>query len=339
MKLLSIFKVSLLLVLSSVQTLYAWDEDGHVIVTKLAHTKLPPSMPEWVRSPEVQWRLAYLCAEPDRWRGQKSLDLDHINNPDHYLDVEDLFAYGLSLKTLPPLRREFTDLLATAKCKNPSLDKRNPEKDKAYVYDVPGLLPWSIAELHWKIASGWTTLKTYEKYPNRVSPIEVQTAKDIIIYNMGILSHFVGDGSQPLHLTQHHHGWVGANPKGYTTDRHFHALIDGGIIDLNHITFESLAGRAKAPRSVSPGALWAQINDYLGESFSEVTPLYELEKSGQLKQARGREFIEERLLTGGSMLAGVWISAYQAAVIDDFRANRLTSRPAVEATTQPAIQR
>ena len=41
---------------------------------------------------------------------------------------------------------------------------------------------------------------------------------------MGVMGHYVGDGSQPLHTTVHFNGWVGDNPKGYTTKQTFHAV-------------------------------------------------------------------------------------------------------------------
>ncbi|HUN79923.1 MAG TPA: hypothetical protein VMV81_00270 [Phycisphaerae bacterium] len=303
---------------------WAWDEEGHIIVTRLAHQKLPERMPEWVRSSQVVERLAYLSGEPDRWRGQKNVDLDHTNNPDHYFDAEDLTDFGLTLKTLPPLEREFTDLLATARAQHPDRFKPyDKQADHDYTRLVPGLLPYHIAELQWKLASSWTTLKTYETNRSLCSDGMIDNARQNIIYEMGILSHFVGDGSQPLHMTKHHHGWVGENPKGYTTDKKFHSEIDGGVIALHHIDAASLAGRAKSPRAVSKEHYFSDICDYLGETLAQVEPLYELEHSGELHKAGGKKFIEDRLIEGGSMLAGVWATAYDSAVIDEFRVKQL----------------
>ena len=59
------------------------------------------------------------------------------------------------------------------------------------------------------------------------TPQEISNAQANVIYRMGILSHFVGDASQPLHTTKHYNGWVGNNPKQYTTRRSFHSWIDG----------------------------------------------------------------------------------------------------------------
>ncbi len=313
----------------------AWDEQGHATVTVLAHEKLPATMPGWLRTPEVRARLAYLSAEPDRWRGQKNVDLDHINKPDHYLDVEALEPYGLSLNKLPPLRRQYTDLLATVRTNHPDRFPR-PERDNDYTRLTPGLLPWTIAELQWKIAASWTTLKTYEKHAELVRDDEMRFARDNVVLHMGLLSHYVGDGAQPLHLTDHHNGWIGPNPNGYTTSKQFHSFIDGGVIDLHGITTESLLPRAKAPRPVPVTAYWKDIAVYLGETHALVEPLYKLEKSGELRKEAGKKFIEARLLEGGAMLAGTWVAAYDGAVIDDFRVRQLLKRKPASSLDKPA---
>lgn len=306
-------------------TLRAWDEDGHVIVTRLAHHKLPERLPPWVRTLEVRQRLEYLANEPDRWRGQHNVHLDHANFPNHYIDLEQLEPFGLTIQTLPPFRRQFLDVLAAQRTAHPEkFPAEKNERDNSYSYNIPGLLPYEIAECMWRIASGWTTLKTYEKYPKYVTDDMIRNARENIVYDMGILSHYVGDGAQPLHLTEHHHGWVGENPKSFTTDRKFHQLIDGGVIAHHHIQADPLLPKAKAPRAVSQAEYFRDIGTYLNETFELVEPLYVLDKSGDLMKEPGKKFIEARLIEGGAMLSGIWVAAYDGSTIDDFRAERLT---------------
>ncbi len=307
----------------------AWDEDGHAIITHLAVDALPASMPDWLRSPEVRSRLVYLSSEPDRWRGQQNVHLDHINGPDHYFDCEELAQYGLTLERLPLLRTEFTDWMAARRAAEPErFPRRNPERDKDYTAQSPGLLPYAIAELQWKLAASWTQLKTYEAHRDKVSDEMIAHAREAVVFHMGLISHFVGDGAQPLHLTKHHHGWVGDNPNGYTTDRGFHAHIDGGVISLHAINYDDLKIRVLPARRISTQEYWQDISRYLEETFARVEPLYRLEKSGGLSKADGKCFIEERLLAGGSALAGVWAAAFEGAKLDEFRVNRLKERPA-----------
>jgi hypothetical protein len=323
--------------LSAAVPAMAWDEQGHVIIAHLGAVKLPDSMPDWVRSAEVRSRLEYLSSEPDRWRGQRSAVVDHFNNPTHYMDAEQLEPFGLSFKTLPPLERQFLDRMATKRALHPDKFKPyDPKEDAAYTNLVPGLLPYGISELQWLIAADWTTLRTYEKHPDQVTSEMVRNARENIVYNMGILSHLVGDGAQPLHVTAHHHGWVGPNPKGYTTEKGFHSYIDSGVIALHHITADGLAERAKAPRKIAKDESWKVIGDYLDETYQQVEPLYALEKSGELKKEAGKKFIEDRLLDGGAMLAGVWVAAYEGSTIDEFREKQLAAKKNGPQTSQPA---
>ncbi|MFQ5412048.1 MAG: hypothetical protein ACE5EC_07110, partial [Phycisphaerae bacterium] len=291
-------------------TSYAWDEDGHAIVTHLAIDALPETMPAWIKTPEIRARLVYLSAEPDRWRGQNSPQVGHATYPDHYIDEELLHPFGLSLKTLPPFRREFTDLMAAQRATAPDkFDPRNTEKDANYTQLSPGMLPYRIVESQGLIAASWTQLKTYEKYRDRVTQSMIDNARRNIVYHMGILSHFAGDGAQPLHLTHHHHGWVGPNPKGYTRESGFHRYIDGDIIRHHAISYDSLMSRRRPARKISTTNEWDAIRAYLYESFEQMDPLYALEKSGKLTGPEGKRFSEDRLMTGGAALAGIWTAA------------------------------
>lgn len=346
--------IGFVVVLSAAARAIAWDEEGHVIVTRLAFQALPTSMPAWIRTPEVQARLEYLSAEPDRWRGANSIQLDHVNKPDHYIDLELLEPYGMTIDTMPPLRRQFTDALAEFRIAHPEVARDyKPESDKDYVYRVPGLLPYAIAEWHAKVVSSWSTLKTFEANRSAVTDAMMAAARDNVVYNMGILSHFIGDGAQPLHLTIHHHGWLGDNPRGFMTSSRFHSYVDGTVLMRHHFTRDQLPGPAKSPAKVSPDRCWHDVAAYLTASHTQMVPLYELQKSGDLDKDKGKAFIRDRLTEGGSMLAGLWVCAWETPVNDTFLDKKLkgqlrgprfggvTSAPATDEVpaTQPAASK
>ena len=50
----------------------------------------------------------------------------------------------------------------------------------------------------------------------------------------GQLSHFVGDGSQPLHVTIHFNGWGSdqPNPQGYSNAR-LHGPFESDLVQAN----------------------------------------------------------------------------------------------------------
>ena len=98
----------------------------------------------------------------------------------------------------------------------------DPARDADHTRELSGFLPWAITEYYEKLKSCFSYLKTFQKYGG--TPEEIANAQANVVYVMGVMGHFVGDGSQPLHTTMHFNGWVGDNPHGYTTSLKFHAV-------------------------------------------------------------------------------------------------------------------
>ena len=194
--------------LAIVRCACAWDYEGHRLVNQLALAALPTNFPVFVKEPAAAERITFLSGEPDRWRNTTDLTLKHFNNPDHYIDFEDVAACGLKPETLPPFRYDFTKLVARAHATDTIDSAKDPDHTKTLI----GYLPWTIAEYYGKLKSSFSYLKAFEEAG---TPEEIKNARENIIYIMGCMGHFVGDGSQPLHTTIHFNGWVGDNPNGY----------------------------------------------------------------------------------------------------------------------------
>lgn len=327
-----LFAFSLIVILPCSAAL-AWGERGHAIVTRLAVAGTSPNLPPWVREPAVADRLVYLCAEPDRWRGTTVLQFAHINEPDHYLDVEMLTPYGLSLKTLPRFRGEYISRLASERALHPDRFRESSGADPKMTKMTPGTLPYRIIEVYGELQSSWSTLRTLEEHADMAGPAMIASARERVVQAMGLMSHYVGDAAQPLHTTEHHHGWIGSNPSGYTKDRKFHSYIDDGVISLHNLRSDGLVRRRRDAIVIPVDNVWEATLEHIDRSFRQVEPLYKLEKSGELKQEAGRVFIEERLMDGGAMLAGLWTTAYQASKQDKYlvgwlKASHRQDRPA-----------
>lgn len=310
----------------------AWDLVGHKLVTELAIKGLPDDFPAWVKEDARVTRLLYLAPEPDRWRGQGAAVLNHINSPDHYMDLEDLDVFGLTVETLPRFRNEFIEQLATLRAQHPDIAPYDPTRDAAHLYSTPGLIPYAIIERYWKLASCWSTLRTLEKYSDVVSAADIESARNNVIQEMGLLSHFVGDAHQPLHMTKHHHGWRGENPEGYTTGYGIHDYVDGTALVANNINSKTLADKIRPASNMDETDPWPQILKFMARTESRVEPLYKLEKLGKLEAKSGHDFFERCVLEGGSNLAGLWLSAYKISKIDDYMSNALE---ALRAINQP----
>ncbi|MCU0783226.1 MAG: hypothetical protein MUF81_04095 [Verrucomicrobia bacterium] len=316
----------------------AWDYEGHRAVNQLALAALPKDFPAFVRVPEAAERIAFLGGEADRWRNMgDDLPLSHSNGPDHYFDLEQLEDFGLTPQTVPLLRYDFTAKLALARAAHPEkFPAIDPLKNKDHTRELVGFAPWAITEYCGKLRSGFSYLKAFQNYGG--TPEEIANAQANIIYIMGVMGHYVADGAQPLHVTHHHHGWVGANPRRYTTNSGFHAWIDGGFFrKTGGIQAEPLARRIRPARIVGDplqaDGLFRQIMAYLLETQKSVEPLYQLDQKGKLSadnadHQAGREFLEAQLVRGGQMLGDLWFSAWQQATEDKYLIRNLTERKA-----------
>ncbi|HEU5071037.1 MAG TPA: hypothetical protein VFV96_11595 [Verrucomicrobiae bacterium] len=316
----------------------AWDYAGHRVVNQIALATLPTNFPAFVLAPEAAERIAFLAGEPDRWRNTPDLTLKHSNGPDHYLDMEPLADYGLKPADLPVFRYDFIALLATERAAHPDkFPPVNPAQNSDHTRQLLGALPWSITENFGKLKSGFSCLKTFEEFGG--TPAEIANARANIIYIMGVMGHYVGDGAQPLHTTIHHNGWVGANPHGYTTARSFHQWIDGGYFEK--VGIPTVAGVKSslrpahlvqlAGRDVHADQTFQSVVEFLVATSHEVEPLYQLEKDGGLSGEgeaglRGKEFLARRLVAGGQMLGDLWFTAWQEAPPDKYLKEQLLER-------------
>lgn len=295
---------------------WAWDADGHRAITTLAIEGISPQGPTWLKDKSVAARVADQSTVPDRWRGVKISQLQHANNPDHYFDVEDLAAYDLDLRRIAPLRLEFVkQLLEIRAAKGWKLPPKpiNPARDPDKTQEWPGFLPFAIVEQYGKVQSAFKVIRVLEAMKDPARTHQLEQARADATVHLGILAHYVGDGAQPLHTTKHHHGWVGDNPKGYTTDRGFHSYIDGGILRHHRINAQSVRPVCEFTRAVDGADPWNDVLAHLERSHAQVEPLYELKRTGELEKEAGKKAVEARLADAATMLASLVDAAWKAA--------------------------
>ena len=133
-----------------------------------------------------------------------------------------------------------------------------------------------------------------------------------IVNDAGILGHYVADGSNPHHTTIHHNGWVGENPKGYTTDRRFHGRFEANYVQA-HLKLGDFAGLVgRSPRRL--GELRPAVQGYLQRSHAQLERLYELDRAEAFgpdtKGTDHKRFTAERLAAGAEMLRDLWWTAW-----------------------------
>ncbi len=323
--------------------LLAWNYEGHRMVNELALASLPDEFPRFVREPANAERIVFLSGEPDRWRNNPELPIKHYNGLDHYLDAEQLAAAGLNADTVSDLRYTFAVDFAQGRLAHPNnFPEIDAEKNSDHTKEWPGFLPWAITEYYGKLKSAFSYLKTFQKAG---TPEEVANAQANVLYVMGVMGHYIGDGAQPLHTTIHHNGWAGDNPKRYTRWPGIHSWIDGGFIAKAEITTEKLMSQIATvqafdleKQSDGRDPIFVASMKYLMAQNAQVVPFYELEKEDRFKSARatkdpvGREFIEGQLIRGGEMLGAIWLTAWTHATDDSYLTRQLAKRAAAKET-------
>src|SRR3569833_1959060 len=67
---------------------YAWGNEGHRIINRLAALNLPQDAPAFLRWAGAVSEIEYLGPEPDRWRSLAEPELLAVQAPEHFLDLE-----------------------------------------------------------------------------------------------------------------------------------------------------------------------------------------------------------------------------------------------------------
>lgn len=316
----------------------AWDYAYHRVINEAALGSLPADFPAFVRAPAAADRIGFLSGEPDRWRNVRDLSFSHYSAPDHYFDIEDLAIYGLKPDALPVFRYVFAaELIGFRKAHPEKFPPINPEKNEDHTRELIGFLPWAITENYSKLKSGFSCLKAFEDDGGTAE--EVANAKENIIHVMGTMGHFVADATQPLHTSIHHHGWVGANPQQYSTNRSIHSWIDSGYLNkVGGVKRAELEARLRPAQSVAidgrparPEEIFQAVALFVAAQNKMVEPLYQMDKDGRFSGEgetglEGKALLDAQMAKSAQWLADIWYSAWQHAPPDTFLKGQLARR-------------
>ena len=308
----------------------AWDYDGHRAVNLLAIAGLPQEFPNFVNMPEFKERIAFLSGEPDRLRNTVENSLKNCNHPEHFLDIEEAEDAGFRIEELSPFRYVFIVDFNRARLADPvRFPPSPPNRNKDGTRDLCGTLPWAVMENYAKLEAVFSHIKTLQR--DKAPPEEMYQAQAAAATIMGLMGHYIGDATQPLHVTKHHHGWSGANPKEYYTKPGIHAWIDGGFFAQTKFNVRRLMPSARRAFTLPPvlpedkssvrSPLYDTLLVWLLDQQKEVEPLYRLVKTGALLPVKeggaptpeAVAFLDEQLLRAAQMLSSVWLSAWANA--------------------------
>ena len=284
-----------------------WGATGHEFASGVGAEILPDEIPAFVRQPEVVAEIAVLGRELDRSKGSGDPH-DKERDAGHFVSLDDARRAGgvLALDRLPPTREAYDTILRT----------RNLTQYSA------GYLPYSIVD-------GWQQLVKDFAYW-RAASVGARTAADpaerawfdtdrqrrekLVIRDLGVWSHYVGDASQPMHVSIHFDGWGPFdNPRGFSTKRGLHAQFEGAFVKTN-VKREAVK-EAVAPYRACTCSIWDRMRHLILASQAEVVPLYALEQKGAFTDGNtaGIAFATARLAQSASVLRDMVVDAWRAS--------------------------
>jgi len=291
---------------------HAWGATGHRMIGVIAIRNLPAELPAFVRSEWTAWEVGELAREADRSRDSGSPH-DRDRDPGHFIDASDdlTIAGAMPLNALPASREDYDTALR-----------------------VKGTDQYRMGFLPYQIIDGWQQLvKDFaywradlagEKFAGNPAERAWFTAdralrEQLTIRDLGYWAHFVGDGSQPMHVSVHFDGWGDfPNPQNYATQRGLHARFEGAYVHDNIIDADVAA--AMTPYSPFTGSIQNRVSNYLLATQQQVVPLFELEKMNAFDagNASGKPFVITRLAAGTitlrDMIADAWTASANVEV-------------------------
>ena len=284
----------------------AWGSSGHRMIGEAAIDTLPAELPMFLRAPAAAVAVGEFSREPDRSRGSgKTHDADR--DPGHFVDGGDdgKVAGVLPLTALPLTREDYETSLRAA----------------GTTAWRQGYLPYSIVAdwqqlvkdfAYWRVDDAGARLSPDPSHRTWLAADRARREGQILI-DIGLLSHFVGDGSMPLHVSVHYNGWGPfPNPNGYPQDR-IHVPWEGVYVG-RVVTMEALRADM-APFLDCRCPIEQRVGAYLMDDWKTVIPFYELQKAGAFQPgvAKGVEFTTARVAAGAAELRDEIILAWRAS--------------------------
>ncbi|MFI4936275.1 MAG: S1/P1 Nuclease [Caulobacterales bacterium] len=284
----------------------AWGSTGHRMIGRAAIESLPADLPPFLRSAAAAAAAGELSREPDRSRNAgKAHDADR--DPGHFVDADDAGRVGgvLMLGALPPTREDYETQLRAA----------------GFTAWKMGYLPYSIVEDWQQLAKDFAYWRVddagarHTADPAHRAWMEADRARReaLILSDIGALSHFVGDGCMPLHVSVHYNGWGDLpNPNGYTQEK-VHVAWEGVYV-RQVVDYAAMRARM-APFQDCGCPIEQRVGAYLAADLTTVIPFYELEKAGAFKSQdpRGVEFTTGRVAAGAAELRDEIVLAWRAS--------------------------
>ena len=266
--------LAILFVLTQARTAAGWGPAGHALVTRAA-LAASDGLPPWFR--DAGDALVELSNAPDRWREiEERVPALGARRSDHFFDLDE---WGDA--PLPPDRWAYVELAPQKRLRPAGV----------------GFLPFALLEQYGELLSAFRDARA-----GRAGGREAALAA------AGVLAHLAGDAAVPLHVTRHHHGWLGPDPEDFTRAGEVHHWFESVLVERAGAAEVRAGTQAGHELGDVPGAVRAMLDD----SLAQVPRLYRLERDSRRTgdEAGARTLVRERLAAGATLLARLWRTAW-----------------------------
>ena len=251
-----------------------WWGDGHGLLTRAAFQALPEDVPAFFHhGGEVAANVVF---DADLFKNRGVVRARDAERPEHYFDVELLQG-----RQPPSTRYAFLQM-----CAAEGLDPT-----------AVGLAPYAVAE--------WTERLMVAFAEHRRWPHNAAIQSKCLVY-AGFAAHYAQDICQPLHVTIHYDGRVGAD--GESPHSGIHERVDA-LVERMEFEPENLARGLEIEAADS---LMAAILETVAQSRAHIDLVYRLE--GELVTAQTpqvRDFAWERARAAAGFTAVLFLTAWE----------------------------
>lgn len=318
--------VLILLSFGFLQTALAWGGRGHDAICQSAVFLVKDdNLKDYLQNKPHM--MGHLCNIPDiYWRNVDSQFTAH-GNPTHYINAEVL---GLSIKDIP------TDLKTLIEKYTGS---ENRLKENSKIASVPqdmGTNWWRADQFFRRASLAAADLKKLPAPTNSKEEQDDNFAYNKAFYemvvSMGLMGHFVGDNSQPFHVTSDHDGYAAGHGGIHAYYEDSSVAFFGSDLSFKITTAAKklkntkfLTGANTVEKMKSLGVISvSEIKDILKVDPVTAPSVLKVEKGMSLKTAAKRQpanigfkkfekLMVTQMARSALLLASLWDEAYKSA--------------------------
>ncbi len=304
----------------------AWGGRGHAAICEAAVFLVKePGLKEYLKNkPQM---MGHLCNMPDFFWRSFPAEATKLGNPTHFIDPE---ITGLKVSEIPLDFKQIVDTYT---------GKPNLFKKEATIFNVPsefGSMWWRADQFYRRFLAFGKDLAASEAPKNPKEATDDNLPYNKAVYEMavslGLMGHFVGDASQPLHNTADYDGYASGHGG-------LHAYYEDLVVsefdgDLSSRVLKE-ARTMKNPKFLKPKTVVEKMKALSESSADELKMIFKVdpvkkpstvvsEKGMDIKKAAEREspavgykkfnkIMVTELARASVLLAHLWDQAYAEA--------------------------